>query len=177
MPGLILSGRLLLRLKVLFTQSCLDHSVQRIKSFRDNGNIETLKLLIVLIRGFLIVDHDSHMACICTSSILHSRYLHDSFMIHNVAKLQLWSINETILWLDIVTILAFWCLLKQQIYFECVFCFNPRFGIWACFRLSTADSDLSCVPSNRGVVLPTAGSFCDCVMLIILGTFQKVYKC
>jgi hypothetical protein len=36
---------------------------------------------------------------------------------------------------------------------------------------------LSCVPSNRGVVLPTAGSFCDCVMLIILGTFQKVYKC
>ena len=31
--------------------------------------------------------------------------------------------------------------------------------------------------SSRGEILPAAESFCDCVVIWILGTFHKVYKC
>ena len=87
----------------------------------------------------------------------------------------LWtSTTHTILCCDNSHILVSFKTTKKKILRIC-FHFNPRCGIWGCFRLFTAaDYDL---PLAGVWFLPAAGSFCDCMMFGILGTFQRVYKC
>lgn len=55
--------------------------------------------------------------------------------------------------------------------------FNPRCGIWDCFRLSTAaDNGLPHACSSQALILSPAYSFCDCVTVGILGTSRGAVR-
>lgn len=70
----------------------------------------------------------------------------------------------------VIRILEFWFLYKAQKYFVFVL-----IQVWGMGLLSSSWLWFA-LCSNRGMVLPAAESFCNCVTFGILGTFQKVYK-
>jgi hypothetical protein len=74
-----------------------------------------------------------------------------------------------------VRILGFWFLKKTKNRNVRYFHVIPGVGIWGCF--AAADYDLPHANPNRGMVLPAADSFCNCVTFRNMGTFQRAYKC
>jgi len=57
------------------------------------------------------------------------------------------------------------------------FHFNTRCGVCGAVSVCPQQLTVSCLCSNRSMILPAAGISCDCALFGNLGTFQRVYKC